>query len=132
MDWSRYPIPAMRLEQRFGDRLVLAFCERPTSVWQMVADAAAKHPAREALVCDTTRLNWAEVAQRSQRIAEGFRKLGLKRGERVALLLGNRIEFPLILFAAAHQGLVTVLLGTRQQKPEIAYVLSDWRKGSDS
>jgi acyl-CoA synthetase (AMP-forming)/AMP-acid ligase II len=104
----------MRLEQRFGDRLVLAFCERPTGVWQMVADAAAKHPAREALVCGTTRLNWAEVAQRSQRIAEGFRKLGLKRGDRVALLLGNRIEFPLILFAAAHQGLVTVLLGTRQ------------------
>jgi long-chain acyl-CoA synthetase len=63
--------------------------------------------------------------QRSERIAAGFRKLGLKRGDRVALLLGNRIEFPLILFAAAHQGLVTVLLGTRQQKPEIAYVLSD-------
>lgn len=125
MDWSSSPIPAMRLEQRFGDRLALAFCERPTSVWQMVADAATRHPAREALVCGTTRLNWAEVAQRSQRIAAGFRKLGLKRGDRVALLLGNRIEFPLILFAAAHQGLVTVLLGTRQQKPEIAYVLTD-------
>jgi acyl-CoA synthetase (AMP-forming)/AMP-acid ligase II len=29
------------------------------------------------------------------------------------------------MFAAAHAGLVTVLLGTRQQKPEIAYVLTD-------
>jgi long-chain acyl-CoA synthetase len=65
------------------------------------------------------------VEQRAERIAAGLRKLGLKRGDRVALLLGNRIEFPLILFAAAHQGLVTVLLGTRQQKPEIAYVLTD-------
>jgi acyl-CoA synthetase (AMP-forming)/AMP-acid ligase II len=115
----------MRLEQRFGDRLVSAFRKRPDSVWQMVADAAAKHPEREALVCGTTRLNWAEVAQRAERIAAGFRKLGLQRGDRVALLLDNRIEFPLILFAAAHQGLVTVLLGTRQQKPEIAYVLAD-------
>jgi acyl-CoA synthetase (AMP-forming)/AMP-acid ligase II len=115
----------MRLEQRFGDRLVSAFGERPGSVWQMVADAAAKHPEREALVCGTARLNWAEVAQRAERIAAGFRKLGLQRGDRVVLLLGNRIEFPLILFAAAHQGLVTVLLGTRQQKPEIAYVLTD-------
>jgi acyl-CoA synthetase (AMP-forming)/AMP-acid ligase II len=43
----------------------------------------------------------------------------------VAVLLGNRIEFVLTLFAAAHAGLVTVLLGTRQQKPEIAYVLTD-------
>ena len=40
-------------------------------------------------------------------------------------MLGNRIEFVLTLFAAAHAGLVTVLLGTRQQKPEIAYVLND-------
>src|SRR5262249_17417831 len=99
--------------------------ERPGSVWEMVADAASKHGEREALVCGTTRLTWAEVVQRSERIAAGFQKLGLRRGDRVALLLGNRIEFPLILFAAAHQGLVTVLLGTRQQKPEIAYVLGD-------
>src|SRR5262245_43789260 len=125
MDWSRHPIPPMRREQRFGDRVVLAFCERPTSVWDMVASAASKYPGREALICGTTRLTWAEVVERSQRIAAGFRKLGLKRGDRVALLLGNRIEFPLVLFAAAHQGLVTVLLGTRQQKPEIAYVLTD-------
>jgi long-chain acyl-CoA synthetase len=125
MDWSNISIPAMRLEQRFGDRLVSAFCRRPGSIWQMVDHAASVGPEREALVCGGTRLNWAEVAQRSQRIAAGFRKLGLTRGDRVALLLGNRIEFPLILFAAAHQGLVTVLLGTRQQKPEIAYVLGD-------
>jgi long-chain acyl-CoA synthetase len=125
MDWSRHAIPAMRLEQRFGDRVVLAFCERPGNVWDMVASAASKYPEREALICGTTRLTWAEVVERSQRIAAGFQKLGLKRGDRVALLLGNRIEFPLILFAAAHQGLVTVLLGTRQQKPEIAYVLTD-------
>jgi acyl-CoA synthetase (AMP-forming)/AMP-acid ligase II len=125
MDWSGYPIPPMRLEQRFGDRLVPAFCQRPGSIWQMVDSAASINPEREALVCGATRLNWTEVVQRSQRIAAGFRKLGLKRGDRVALLLGNRIEFPLILFAAAHQGLVTVLLGTRQQKPEIAYVLGD-------
>jgi hypothetical protein len=28
MDWSHHPIPAMRLETRFGDRVVPAFCER--------------------------------------------------------------------------------------------------------
>jgi acyl-CoA synthetase (AMP-forming)/AMP-acid ligase II len=40
-------------------------------------------------------------------------------------LLGNRIEFALAMFGAAHLGLVTVVLSTRQQKPEIAYVLGD-------
>src|SRR5437763_3538947 len=51
--------------------------------------------------------------------------MGLQRSYRVALLLGNRIEFALAMFGAAHLGAVTVILSTRQQKPEIAYVLAD-------
>jgi acyl-CoA synthetase (AMP-forming)/AMP-acid ligase II len=125
MDWSRYSIPAMRLEARFGDRVVPAFCERPKNIWAMVADAAAKNPDGEALVCGDRRMTWREVAQQSAAIAAGFRKLGLQGGDRVALLLGNRIEFVLAVLGAAHLGLVTVLLSTRQQKPEIAYVLTD-------
>src|SRR6478735_4366799 len=125
MDWSQPFIPAMRLEPRFGDRIVPAFCERPKSVWAMVADAVASNPDGEALVCGERRMSWREVARQSAQIAAGFRKLGLQRGDRVAILLGNRVEFVLTLFAAAHAGLVTVLLSTRQQKPEIAYVLTD-------
>ncbi len=125
MDWSQHSIPLMRLEARFGDRVVPAFCERPKSIWEMVTDAVGRNPDGEALVCGNSRMNWREVAQRSQSIAAGFHKLGLQRGDRVAVLLGNRIEFVLTMFAAAHAGLVTVLLSTRQQKPEIAYVLTD-------
>ena len=125
MDWSRYSIPAMRREARFGDRVVPAFCQRPQSIWAMVADAAAQNPDGEALVCGVRRMSWREVAQQSAAIAAGFEKFGLRSGDRVALLLGNRIEFVLALLGAARLGLVTVLLSTRQQKPEIAYVLTD-------
>jgi long-chain acyl-CoA synthetase len=125
MDWSQYSIPAMRLEARFGDRVVPAFCDRPKSIWAMVVEAAAANPDGEALVCGASRMTWREAAARSAQIAAGFDKLGLASGDRVALLLGNRIEFPLTMFAAARAGLVTVLLSTRQQKPEIAYVLTD-------
>ena len=125
MDWSQYSIPAMLLEARFGDRIVPAFCERPKSIWGMVSDAAARNPDGEALVCGVRRMTWREVAQQSAQIAAGLGKMGLQRGDRVALLLGNRIEFALAMFAAAHLGAVTVMLSTRQQKPEIAYVLAD-------
>lgn len=125
MDWSNVSIPPMRLEARFGDRVVPAFCERPKNLWAMVEAAARRNGEGEALVCGEERLSWRQAVRRARAIASGFVQLGLQRGDRVALLLGNRIEFPLILFAAAQAGLVTVLLGTRQQKPEIAYVLSD-------
>ena len=125
MDWSHFPIPAMQLQARFGDRVVPVFCQRPQNIWAMVADAASKNPDGEALVCGEQRLTWREVVLQSARVAAGLRKLGLEQGDRIALLLGNRIEFALALFAAAHLGAVTVLLGTRQQKPEIAHVLTD-------
>jgi long-chain acyl-CoA synthetase len=125
MDWSQYPIPPLQLEARFGDRVVPAFRERPKSLWEMISAAAVTNPDGEALVCGNTRMSWREVEQRSARLAAGLRKMGLQSGDRIALLLGNRIEFVLALFGAAHLGLVTVLLSTRQQKPEIAYVLGD-------
>lgn len=125
MDWSQSQLPPMRYEARFGDRVVPAFRDRPASLWAMIAEACARNPDGEALIAGNVRLSWQQAVEQAARIAAGFRRLGLQRGDRIAILLGNRVEFPLLLFAAAHEGLVTVLLGTRQQKPEIAYVLTD-------
>lgn len=125
MDWSQHSIPAMRLETRFGDRVVPAFCERPGTIWAMIAEAAQRNPDGEALICGDRRMSWRDVVAQSARIATGLQRLGLQPGDRIAVLLGNRVEFVLTMFAAAHAGLVTVLLSTRQQKPEIAYVLTD-------
>jgi acyl-CoA synthetase (AMP-forming)/AMP-acid ligase II len=91
----------------------------------MVEEAVARNGDGEALICGETRMTWREVARKSAEIAGGLRARGLEQGERIALLLGNRIEFVLSVFAAAHEGLVTVLLSVRQQKPEIAYVLEN-------
>lgn len=125
MNWSGSQLPPMRYEARFGDRIVPAFADRPESLWAMIADARARNAGGEALIAGNVRLSSRQAVEQAARIATGFRRLGLQRGDRVAILLGNRIEFPLLLFAAAHEGLVTVLLSTRQQKPEIAYVLAD-------
>jgi long-chain acyl-CoA synthetase len=125
MDWSHYSIQPMQLKARFGDRVVPVFCDRPQNIWAMVSDAAAGNPDGEALVCGDVRLNWREVVQRSAAVAAGLRKAGVQRGDRLALLLGNRIEFVLTMFAAAQLGAVAVLLSTRQQRPEIAYALND-------
>ena len=114
MDWSQHSIPAMRLEPRFGDRIVPAFCERPNNIWAMIADAAAGNPDGEALVCGERRLNWREVARQSAQIAAGFHRLGLQRGDRVAVLLGNRIEFVLTAAASAWDCMVTSGSGARR------------------
>lgn len=125
MDWSGQSIPDLRLEARFGDRLVPAFAERPHSLWQMLEDAAARRPDGEALICEAERLTWPEVLAQSARVAAGLAAHGLVPGDRIALLLGNRTAFVLAFFAAARLGLVSVVLSTRQQTPELAYALND-------
>jgi len=123
--WSQYPVAALQLQARFGDRVVPVFCQRPKNIWAMVTAAAQANPDGEALVCGERRLSWREVARQSAAVAAGLRRMGLQSGDRVALLLGNRIEFVLAMFGAARLGAVTVLLSTRQQKPEIAHILND-------
>jgi acyl-CoA synthetase (AMP-forming)/AMP-acid ligase II len=125
MEWSHDQIPPMRHEARFGDRVVPVFVDRPESIWAMVEQAAARNGDGEALVCGDKRLSWREVLQQCRQIAGGLQAKGLRPGDRVAILLGNRIEFVLAVFAAARLGLITVLLSTRQQTPEMAYVLTD-------
>ena len=84
MDWSQHSIPPMRREARFGDRVVPAFCERPRSMWAMVADAVARNPEGEALVCGERRMSWREVAQQSAQSRPDFkaRDCGAATGSR--------------------------------------------------
>jgi acyl-CoA synthetase (AMP-forming)/AMP-acid ligase II len=90
-----------------------------------MVEAAARNPDGEALICGSERLTWREVARKSMQIAAGFKEIGLKPGDRSRCCSAIATSSCWSLFGAAHLGLVSVMLSTRQQKPEIAYVLND-------
>lgn len=123
-DWSDIA-RGLRREARFDDRVVPCFPDRPRNLWAMVTAAAARNPQGEALVAGGRRLTWRETEGISRDWAAGFRRIGLKAGDRVALLVGNRLEFVFALYGAACIGAIVVPLSTRQQKPEIAYCVND-------
>jgi len=113
--------PAMRVEAHYGDRVVRCFADRPKGVDQILREAVARNPAGEALVDGDRRFTFAEFDRAVDNVAAGLVARGLKPGERVALLLGNRAEFAFALFGAIRAGGVVVPLNTREQKPEIAF-----------
>ena len=122
-DWSGL-WPPMRQEAHYGDRVVACFSERPASLHQMLDDALRRNPDGDALVCGDERLTYRQLMEQSARVATGMAARGVKAGDRVALLLGNRIEFVLALFAATRLGAITVPLSVREQTPGLAYMLS--------
>ncbi|CAN0004874.1 unnamed protein product [Phaeothamnion confervicola] len=115
---------ATRLENHFHDRVVRCFAERPADVNQMWRDAARRRPEAEAVVCGERRLSWATLEDRVMCAAAGLQALGVSPGDRVALLLGNDVEFVIASFAVQAAGAVLVPLSIREQTPGLAYILN--------
>jgi long-chain acyl-CoA synthetase len=113
----------IRHEAHFGDRVVRCFAERPYSFFELFTDAVKRNPDGEALVSANERFTWRSLAERVARVAQGLSRRNIRHGDRVSLLLGNRIEFVVTLFAAARLGAIVVPLNIRSRKPELAYVL---------
>lgn len=90
----------------------------------MLEDAVAANPDGDALVCGDERVTYRELLARTARAAAGLYSCGVRAGDRVALLLGNRIEFVTTVFAAARLGAVSVPLSTREQTPGLSYMLA--------
>jgi acyl-CoA synthetase (AMP-forming)/AMP-acid ligase II len=117
------PIPQVRSEVHFDGRVVRCFADRPPSMHALLAEAVGSNPDGEAVVCGAERLTWRAFDAAVARAAAGLARLGIGRGDRVAMLLGNGTVFPVVLFAAIRLGAVAVPINTREQTPGLAYLL---------
>lgn len=71
------------------------------------------------------RATYAEAERRSNQLANAFASIGIGKGDRVAVMLPNRILYPLLFLALAKLGAVHVPINTRYTAREIAYVCDD-------
>ncbi len=121
--WSGYPVPAMRHEALYGDRLVRCFAERPTSLWAMFAASVAATPQAEAVVFEGQRWTYADCAAQAGALAAGFAAQGIGPGDRIVLFVDNRPEFVFVLLALQRLGAIVVPVGVREQRPGLAYIV---------
>jgi len=99
----------------------------PASVVAMLRATVERAGTREALVetGDGPRLTYDELWDRASRVAGGFRAAGVAPGDRVAIRLGNGVDWVLAFFGAMLAGAVVVPVNTRFAEEEVAYVVSD-------
>ncbi len=82
-----------------------AFADRDTGDWQT--------------------LTWAQARERALQLAAGFAALGLAPGERVALMLPNRLEHVLADLGAVHAGGVPVTFYSTLAPDQVAFMAAD-------
>lgn len=88
-----------------------------------VREFAASTPDTTAVVDGDRTLTYRALDARAGRLAQALLAGGLRPGDRVAVRLGNRLEYPEIIAAAAMAGLVLVPIGTRLTDAETTYIL---------
>ncbi|MGA8402257.1 MAG: class I adenylate-forming enzyme family protein [Stellaceae bacterium] len=79
---------------------------REDTFYTLLQKHAAERPLAPALRDATRRLNWAEVLRAVDAVAADLDAAGLKRGERVAVWLPNRVEAMIVFLACSRQGYV--------------------------
>jgi acyl-CoA ligase (AMP-forming) (exosortase A-associated) len=92
---------------------------------ELVHRAAARAPADVALTARGLHTGYAELADAIGRFATGLFRLGLQRGERVAVYLEKRVDNVAAIFGTAAAGGAFVPLNPLLKPAQVAYILRD-------
>ena len=100
--------------------------DAPT-VGEALRRTAANHPDIVAVrsADDVVSLTWSELLKRVEVVAGGLAKLGVGRGDTVAIMLGNRPEFHVVDLAAALLGATPFSIYETYPPAEIEYLIRD-------
>ncbi len=104
----------------------LVYSERPANMADLLDDTASKCGDREALIKQDVRLSYKQFAFSVSCMASAlYHRFGVRKGDRVALMLRNSVEFVVSLFANARIGAITVPLNTALKGEELSFQLND-------
>jgi long-chain acyl-CoA synthetase len=97
------------------------------TVTEALRRTAADHPDIVAvrLVDDSVSLTWSQLLERVDALAGGLAKLGVAKGECVALMMSNRPEFHIVDLAVVTIGATPFSIYNTYPAAEIAYLCQD-------
>jgi benzoate-CoA ligase len=90
-------------------------------------DANSGRAGKAAFIDDHGTLNYGDLAERVRRTAAGLRALGLRREERVLLLMHDGADWPVAFLGAIYAGLVPVAVNTLLTADDYAFMLEHSR-----
>ena len=103
-----------------------------TAVYNAASDLiepnlAAGRADKPAFIDRERRITYGELQRESGKLANHLHRLGVRREERVALVLLDTVDFPVIFLGAIRAGIVPVPLNTLLTAEQYAYILADTR-----
>jgi len=88
-------------------------------------EVARRLPDKPAVVCDERVLSWSQLDTMIDRVAHFLMTLGICRGDKVALLGANSIDYLVVFLGALRAGAVSVPLSTMAPADALARMIDD-------
>ena len=95
--------------------------------WLLDRNVDEGRGAKLAFTDTVSELTYGDLQRQSRRVANMLRRLGVRREERVAMIMLDTIDFPFVFLGAIRAGIVPVPLNTLLTSDQYAYVLADCR-----
>lgn len=93
----------------------------------MLEKTANWYPQKAAFVLGERQVSYAELEESSNRVANALIKMGIQKGDRVAMIIPNSPEFASIYFGIIKTGGIAVPLDTRYKIAELASLFGNCR-----
>jgi acyl-CoA synthetase (AMP-forming)/AMP-acid ligase II len=94
-------------------------------ILEMLERNAERDPGKEAIIFKDRRISYGEYLENVNRVAANMVKLGVKRGDKVALYIGNNPEYVYCYIAAISVGAAAVPVSTRFGEAEAQFVVAN-------
>jgi len=104
----------------------MVYADRPRNLAELLANTVAQYESLEAIISPDSRLTYKQFASLVDQVSSGlYHKYGIRKGDRVALMLRNGWEFCVSFFALVKLGAIAVPLNIAYKGEEAAFQLSD-------
>lgn len=97
----------------------------PRNLGEVISISAKKHPRRTALVFGQKKINYHHLNEITAQLSAGLVSLGIKKQERIALLMDNCPEFVISYYAILKAGAVVVPINYMFKMEEAKFILED-------
>ena len=94
---------------------------------QHLIERNAQRPAKTAFIDDHGQLSYGDLADQVRRMAAALRACGVRREERVLLLMTDGIDWPVSFLGALYAGIVPVAVNTLLTADDYAFMLRNSR-----
>jgi fatty-acyl-CoA synthase len=92
---------------------------------ELVREQADRSPNQTALVCPQGSFTYTSLAARAAQVASAMYETGIRRGDRVGLLMSNRVEWLDVCLGAGALGAVAVPFSSWSTRAELTVLLND-------